>query len=255
MLSKYALDQDSKIEQLLYDTKLTNEILPSELLAQMRHLIGESRQSDSALLHKIFLDQLPIEIRRHVAANGETDIDAIAGIAHRMIVAERRLSRAAEAGWPDRQFLSAETGVRSAVVPSRPTNLSSNCFRDQEDASVRLKNSAGQLVAGAQLSTQVAASSAWHDRGSTPLAEGARQEASALRRELQKMSEEIKNIRNRMSPLHSDEPEPRRGDTNFLLKREIAQLANEVKKINSSLNPNARSYRPKTQNAIFRTAC
>ena len=255
LLSKYALDQDSKIEQLLYDTKLTSEILPSELLAQMRHLIGESKQSDSALLHKIFLDQLPIEIRRHVAANGETNIDAIAGIADRMIVAERRHPRAAEAGWPDRQFLSAETGVRSAVVPSRPTNLSSNCFRDQEDASDRLKNySAGQLVAGAQLSTQAAASSAWHDRGSTPLAEGARQDASALRQELQQMSEEIKNIRNRLSPLRPDGPEPRRvdtRDTNFLLKREIAQLANEVKKINSSLNANAPSYRPKTQNTIF----
>ena len=45
LLSMYALDQNSKIEQLLNDTKLTSEILPSELLAQMRHLIGESRRN------------------------------------------------------------------------------------------------------------------------------------------------------------------------------------------------------------------
>ena len=45
LLSMYALDQNSKIEQLLYDTKLTSEIIPSELLAQMRHLIGESRRN------------------------------------------------------------------------------------------------------------------------------------------------------------------------------------------------------------------
>ena len=95
----------------MYDTKLTSEILPSELLAQMRHLIGESKQNNSALLRKIFLNQLPKEIKRHVAANGETDIDAIAGIADRMVVVERRLPRTAGAGWHGRTFLSAETGM------------------------------------------------------------------------------------------------------------------------------------------------
>ena len=75
-----------------------------------------------------------------------------------MVVAKRRLPRAAGAGWHDRQFLSAETGIRSDAVPSILTNVFSNCFRYKEDAS---KNySAGELVTGAQLSTPAAASSA-----------------------------------------------------------------------------------------------
>ena len=47
------------------------------------------------------------------------------------------------------------------------------------------------------------------------------------------------------------ETEPRHGDTNSLLKQEIAQLANENKKINSSPNTNAPSYQPKTKEAVF----
>ena len=54
------------------------------------------------MLRKIFLYQLPMEIKLHVAANGETNSGAIASIADGMVVAEHRLWRTTVGGWHNR---------------------------------------------------------------------------------------------------------------------------------------------------------
>ena len=92
LLNKFALDRDAKIEELLYDTKLTSDLTPSELLTKMRDLIGDNQQKNFDLLRKLFLDQMPADARRLIAAAGEQDIDQIACIADRIVLEERRLS-------------------------------------------------------------------------------------------------------------------------------------------------------------------
>ena len=92
LLTKFALDRDAKIEELLYDTKLTSDLTPSELLTKMRDLIGDNQQKNSDLLRKLFLDQMPADARRLIAAAGEQDLDQIACIADRIVLEERRLS-------------------------------------------------------------------------------------------------------------------------------------------------------------------
>ena len=92
LLTKFALDRDAKIEELLYDTTLTSDLTPSELLTKMRYLIGDNQQKNSDLLRKLFLDQMPADARRLIAAAGKQDIDQIACIADRIVLEERRLS-------------------------------------------------------------------------------------------------------------------------------------------------------------------
>ena len=58
----------------------------------MRDLIGDNQQKNSDLLRKLFLDQMPADAGRLIAAAGEQDIDQIACIADRIVLEERRLS-------------------------------------------------------------------------------------------------------------------------------------------------------------------
>ena len=63
LLRHYAPTEE-KLHQLLYQTTLSFEQKPSELLGKMRSLMGPNVVLPPRVLRKLFLDQMPCETRK-----------------------------------------------------------------------------------------------------------------------------------------------------------------------------------------------
>ena len=80
LIKLYKISDDNRIDRLLHQTDLGDR-KSSELLSELRTLLGESC-SDNAdlnkLLHKLFLDKLPPQIRLVLAGSPQSTLELTA---------------------------------------------------------------------------------------------------------------------------------------------------------------------------------
>ena len=80
LIKLYKISDDNRFDRLLHQTDL-GDCKPSELLSELRTLLGESC-SDNAdlnkLLHKLFLDKLPPQIRLVLAGSPQSTLELTA---------------------------------------------------------------------------------------------------------------------------------------------------------------------------------
>ena len=84
LLRHYAPAEEEKLHQLLYQTTLSFEQKPSELLGKMRNLIGPNVVLSQRVLRKLFLDQMPYETRKMLSMHDSEDLDGFAKMADRI---------------------------------------------------------------------------------------------------------------------------------------------------------------------------
>ena len=87
----YRLCENDRLDKLFHNTEL-NDRKPSELLLEMRYLLDAFNTSDSqsqAVLRKIFLDKLPVQVRTILAGSFDTNLDFIALRADEIMAASK----------------------------------------------------------------------------------------------------------------------------------------------------------------------
>ena len=73
LIKENTLTESERIETLLHGVHLEND-KPTEMLRKLKRLMSDDRPS-IPLLTKLFMDKLPCEVQRLLAATGETELD------------------------------------------------------------------------------------------------------------------------------------------------------------------------------------
>ena len=120
LLRHYAPTEEEKLHQLLYQTTLSFE-KPSELLGKMRSLMGPNVVLPPRVLRKLFLDQMPCEIRKMLSMHDSEDLDGLAKMADRIHENDSRVSRTA----------ASSAGHFSQVIKTPTTSLSLDSVSDK----------------------------------------------------------------------------------------------------------------------------
>ena len=87
----YRLCENDRLDKLFHNTELGDR-KPSELLLEMRYLLDAFNTSDSqsqAVLRKLFLDKLPVQVRTILAGSFDTNLDFIALRADEIMAASK----------------------------------------------------------------------------------------------------------------------------------------------------------------------
>ena len=121
LLRHYAPTEEEKLHQLLYQTTLSFEQKPSELLGKMRSLMGPNVMLPPRVLRKLFLDQMPCETRKMLLMHDSEDLDGLAKMADRIYENDSRVSRTA----------ASSAGHFSQVTKTPTTSLSLDSVSDK----------------------------------------------------------------------------------------------------------------------------
>ena len=121
LLRHYAPTEEEKLHQLLYQTTLSFEQKPSELLGKMRSLMGPNVVLPPRDLRKLFLDQMPCETRKMLSMHDSEDLDGLAKMADRIHENDSRVSRTA----------ASSAGHFSQVTKTPTTSLSLDSVSDK----------------------------------------------------------------------------------------------------------------------------
>ena len=87
----YRLCENNCLDQLFHNTELGNR-KPSKLLHEMRYLLDAFNTSDfqsQAVLRKLFLDKLPVQVRTILAGSFDTNLSSIALRADEIMAASK----------------------------------------------------------------------------------------------------------------------------------------------------------------------
>ena len=121
LLRHYAPTEEEKLHQLLYQTTLSFEQKPSELLGKMRGLMGPNVVLPPRVLRKLFLDQMPCETRKMLLMHDSEDLDGLAKMADQIHENDSRVSRTA----------ASSAGYFSQVTKTPTTSLSLDWVSDK----------------------------------------------------------------------------------------------------------------------------
>ena len=121
LIRHYAPTEEERLHQLLYQTTLSFEQKPSELLGKMRSLMGPNVVLPPCVLRKLFLDQMPCETRKMLSMHDSEDLDGLAKMADRIHENDSRVSRTA----------ASSAGHFSQVSKTPTTSLSLDSVSDK----------------------------------------------------------------------------------------------------------------------------
>ncbi|XP_064472452.1 uncharacterized protein LOC135386843 [Ornithodoros turicata] len=83
LIARTTMSSQRRLQQLLTNEELGDQ-KPTQLLRRMRALVGDATL-DSSLLQELFLQRLPAEARRILAAAGSASLDDLAKLADRIL--------------------------------------------------------------------------------------------------------------------------------------------------------------------------
>ena len=121
LLRHYAPTKEEKLHQVLYQTTLSFEQKPSELLGKMRSLMGLNVVLPPHVLRKLYLDQIPCETRKMLSMHGSEDLDGLVKMADQIHKNDSRVSRTA----------ASSAGHFSHVTKKPTTSLSLDSVSDK----------------------------------------------------------------------------------------------------------------------------
>ena len=74
LIEHYEMNEVAQLNKLLYETTLSSNERPSDLLHRMKNLVGYDAKVSNDLLKKLFLDRMPADMRLILAACYELNV-------------------------------------------------------------------------------------------------------------------------------------------------------------------------------------